>query len=85
MKEVRRAVVVALLLSASCSQEISANNARQSADEFVAREYGLTDFRLVKVETSETPTKWVVTYSAKGEIIGGRSSLASIKRPAALT
>lgn len=71
MKDLFRVIVVALFLTASCSRELSASEARQRADEFAASQYNLTDFRLVKVETAERRTIWVVAYSAKGNVIGG--------------
>jgi hypothetical protein len=67
------------LLMASCSGGIDAREARQRADEYVRTQFNVTDIRLLKVETTEKPTDWVVTYSAKGEMVGGPLVIGSTK------
>jgi len=67
----RCVLLLALLSAASCSREVSASDARQSADEFAKTHYSLDDHRLIDVTTVEKPAEWVVTYSAKGQALGG--------------
>ena len=63
------AVVLGMLIASGCSNDRSAA-ARKAADDFVRTEYSL-DLRNVKVEVREEKKTWVVTYSAKGEALGG--------------
>ena len=63
--------LVALAFAAGCSGQLSSSEARRKADEYVGKQFNLTDFRLVSVETNERPSSWVVTYSAKRDVLGG--------------
>jgi hypothetical protein len=65
------AALVAFAATASCSGDVTASEARRKADEYVRTEFNVADTRLWNVETTEKRASWVVTYSAKGEALGG--------------
>jgi hypothetical protein len=67
----RRALTLVLLLAASCSADISAAQARQKSDEYVRSEFNVRNFGRLNVQTAEHANGWVVSYSTKGEALGG--------------
>ncbi len=65
------ACLSAIPIVAGCSRELTPNEARRSADEYVRTQFNVKDFRPLNVTTAEEPEGYVVTYSAKGEALGG--------------
>jgi hypothetical protein len=69
------------LFAYSChSSPITAQEARQTADEHVRLEYGMTDLRYFDVQVRDRGNSWTVIYSPKPETTGGPLSVRIDKK-----